>query len=88
MRAQVPISVRCILPSWIIGIGVTTVLLMMLIAGLASPIIRPILWPGLYLAELMKYGEWDWQASILVVVGNSILYGAVVLVVKLVARRH
>ena len=88
MRAQVPISARCILPSWIIGIAVTTVLLMMLIVGLASPLIRPILWPGLFLAKLMKYGEWDWQASILMVLGNSIFYGAIVWVVMLMVRKR
>jgi hypothetical protein len=88
MRAQVPISARCILPSWIIGIAVTTVLLMMLVAGVASPLIRPILRPGLVFAELMKYGEWDWQASILVVLGNSIFYGAIVLVIMLVIRKR
>jgi hypothetical protein len=88
MRAQVPISARCILPSWIIGIAVTAVLLMLLIAGVASPLIRRILWPGLLLAELMKYGEWDWQASILVVLGNSIFYGAIVWVIMLVVRKR
>jgi hypothetical protein len=88
MRAQVPISVRCILPSWIIGIAVTTVLLMLLVAGVASPLVRPILRPGLLLAGLMKYGEWDWQASILVVLGNSIFYGAIVLVIMLVMRKR
>jgi hypothetical protein len=88
MRAQVPISARCILPSWIIGIAVTTVLLMLLVAGMVSRLVRPILWPGLLLAELIKYNEWDWQASILVVLGNSTFFGTIVLVTMLVVRKR
>jgi hypothetical protein len=88
MRAQVPISARCILPSWIIGIAVTTVLLMLLVAGMVSRLVRPILWPGLLLAELIKYNEWDWQASILVVLGNSTFYGTIVLVTMLVVMKR
>jgi hypothetical protein len=88
MRAQVPISARCILPSWIIGIAVTTVLLMLLVAGMVSRLVRPILWPGLLLAELIKYNEWDWQASILLVLGNSTFYGTIVLVTMLVVMKR
>lgn len=71
-----------------IGMAVTTVLLIMLGSGLTLPILRAILWPGLFLAGLMNNGESDWQASILVPLGNSIFYGAIVLVIKLLAKNH
>jgi hypothetical protein len=60
----------------------------MLVHSAISPVVRPILWPGLCLAELLKYGEWNWQASILVVLGDSIFYGAIVFVIMLLARKR
>jgi len=88
MKARAPISVRNVLPCWIVGIAVTTVLLIMLVHSSISPVVRPILRPGMLLAELLGYGEWDWQASIVVVLGNSIFYGVIAMVIMKLVRRY
>jgi hypothetical protein len=88
MNAQVPISVRYILPAWVIGISVTLVLLMMLGAGVTSRLLFALLRPGLILAELMGYGVHDWRAYILMVFVHSIFYGAIVFVIMLAVRKR
>ena len=86
MKDQATITARYILLSWLIGIGATVVLVMVRGSGAASPLLIALLRPGLLLAERMGYGVYDWHASILMVFGNSVFYGAIVFVIMLLVR--
>ena len=88
MKTQVPTSASYILPSWIIGIAITTVLLAMLAARVTSHLLIVILRPGLRLAELMGYGMNDLCAYILMVFVLCIFFGAIVFVIMLVVRKR
>ena len=88
MKAQVPISVRYLLPSWVIGTAITAVLLTMLAAGVMSPLLLVILRPGLLLAERMGYGMHEMRAYILMVFVDSIFYGAMVFVIMLMVMKR
>lgn len=86
MKDEVPSAVRRILPCLLVGAAFTFVMLMMMGFGVASRFLRTILWPGLHLVEILGYGINDWHASVLVVVGNSLFYGAILFVVMLFGK--
>ena len=88
MDDQVPIGVRRALSCLIIGAGLTFLFLLMMGLGVAPRTLHIILRPGLQLAKLMKFGVESGPASILVVVGNSLFYGAIAMVIMLLAKKR
>lgn len=88
MKDEVSISVSRILTCLVFGAVSTIVLLVMMGFGVAPRLLRPILWPGLQLAQMLSYGVDDWHASVLLIVGNGLSYGTVLFVAMLVTRKR
>jgi hypothetical protein len=72
---------------WLIGVSFTAVLAMLRGGGGSSPILIALLRPGLFMAEWMGYASHDWQASLVMVFANSILYGACIFLIMWLVRR-
>lgn len=89
MKTQIPHWVRCILPAWVIGVTVLLGPLMMLDFGVRSRLLISPLRPVLIAVGQMGYGVdfHNWRASIVAVMVGSILYGAIVFVIMLLAVR-
>lgn len=88
MKRPVPIGMSYVLPSWIVGVGITTVLLAILAAGVTTEALIVILRPGLRMAQLMGYGLNDLRGYILMVFVYSIFFGAIVFVLMLAVRNR
>ena len=87
MKDQVPLSASCVLPSWLIGVGFTVVLVMLRGGGGSSPMLIALLRPGLFVAERMGYAAYNWQASLVMVLANSILYGTCIFLIMWLLTR-
>jgi len=74
MRRQTSSISRDILLSWVIGAAIVLLLAVARKEGVASHLIRTLLWPGLHLAHAAGHSTHD-IGVVLVIIVDSIVYG-------------
>ena len=86
MNLQDTSKIKLVLLSWGIGTVIVIVLFVLGDTGIASALPQTLLSPGLLLAGFIGYGAHDLQALALAILGDSLFYGALALVVLSIVR--
>ena len=75
MQAQKPITLIRILKYWGVGLLFTIFISFGISSNFPSDPSGILLWPGLFLTDILGYGGHDIEAYVLILLGDSLFYG-------------